>query len=135
MTNVASDRVKGGQTLLRRALQANATFSTISGIAFALGAKPIAHAIGLEPWPIMLAIGVGLLIFAAGLFRNASRENINRIEAVLTVAGDFAWVIGSGIVILLGILNTSGNWATAIIADIVLLFAILQWIGLRHAAR
>lgn len=132
-TVATANRLRDNQALLRRALRANAAFSTLSGATFALASGPIASAIGLDYPVIILAIGVGLLIFAAGVFRNAARAEINRLETVVTIVGDFGWVLASGAIILLGYLNTTGNWAVAAIADVVLLFAILQWVGLRKA--
>lgn len=129
--NATSDNA----TLLRRALRGNAAFSTASGLAFVAASGPIAATIGLEQPIVLIAIGLGLLVFAAGLIRNAARANVNRIEARLAVAGDLAWVLGSGVVIALGILTRTGNWAAAIVADVVLLFAILQLVGLRRLAR
>ena len=121
--------------LLRRALRANGIFSITSGIAFILAARPIANLIGID-YPMLIAgIGVSLAFFSVALFYNAARSEVSRIEAGLAVAGDLAWVAGSGIVIALGILTTSGNWAVALIADIVLLFAIFQFIGLRRLTR
>ena len=117
--------------LLRNALKGNGVFSTVSGISFLVMAKPIATFLGINsPW-IIVAVGVSLLFFAVGLFRNAFSQNINRFEARLAITLDFLWVVGSAAAILLGVLSTGGNWGTAIIADIVLVFAILQTVGLR----
>ena len=121
--------------MLRLALRGNGVFSILSGISFVALSGPISRAIGLEYPMIMVAIGLGLLIFAGALFFNAARSEISRLEAALAVAGDIAWVLGSGVIIALGILTTTGNWAVAIVADVVLLFAILQFIGLRRLSR
>ena len=121
--------------LLRRALRANGIFSATSGIAFVLAARPIANLIGIDYPMLITGIGVSLALFAVALFYNAARIEVNRLEAMLAVTGDLAWVVGSGIVIALGILTTSGNWAVALIADIVLLFAIFQFVGLRRLSR
>ena len=120
--------------LLRRALRGNGLFSTVSGFGFLLGAKPIAAFIGLE-YPLIIAgIGVSLLVFAVGLFLNASRIRIDALEAKIAVVLDLGWVLGTSVVLALGILNTSGNWTAAIIADIVLVFAILQAVGVQRLA-
>lgn len=56
-------------TLLRRALRANAWFSILSGLAFLIGADPIATFIDLDvPWMIR-ALGPGLLIYAFRLLK------------------------------------------------------------------
>lgn len=122
-------------TLLRRALQANAAFSLVSGVVFVLFAKPISAAIGLAmPW-VLVAIGVSLLLFAAGLVRNSLRPAVNIVESRIAVASDLAWVVGTGVVLAFGFLNSTGNWAALIIADIVLVFAALQYWGIRRALR
>ena len=121
--------------LLRRALRGNGIFSTISGIGFLIAAKPIANLIGIDYPAIIAGIGISLLLFAGALFYNAARKEVSRMEATLAVAGDLAWVAGSGVVIALGILTPSGNWGVAMIADIVLLFAIFQFVGIRRLTR
>ena len=121
--------------LLRRALRANGIFSLISGMAFLFAARPIANLIGID-YPVVIAgIGISLIFFAGALFYNAARKEVSRIEATLAVAGDFAWVAGSVVVVALGILTPSGNWGVAAIADIVLFFAIFQFVGIRHLTR
>jgi hypothetical protein len=118
--------------LLRSALIGNGIFSTVSGTAFIIGAKPLAAFAGIDtPW-IIIGIGVSLLFFAVGLIRNARREHIHKGEATMAIAMDFLWVFGSAIIIALGILSTGGNWGTAIVADIVLIFAVIQSVGLRR---
>ena len=120
------------EKLLRNALKGNGVFSTLSGIAFIAAAGPIADRIGLAyPW-VLMVIGASLLIFAVGLFRNATATDLNLLEARIAVALDFAWVLGSVVVVALGILSTTGNWGVAIVADIVLVFAIAQAIGVRR---
>lgn len=126
VSNTRSER------LLRIALKSNGFFSTVTGIAFIVAAGPIAERIGLDyPW-LLIAIGVSLLIFAFGLFRNAMAASVDLLEARIAVALDFAWVLGSVVVVALGVLSTTGNWSVAIVADIVLVFAIAQAIGVRR---
>lgn len=118
--------------LLRAALKGNGTFSCVCGIAFIAAAKPIAEFIGIDyPW-IIAAVGASLLTFSCALFINAFRADVNILEARIAITLDFLWVVGSGILIALGILNTGGNWGTAVVADVVLFFAIVQYVGLRR---
>ena len=120
------------EQLLRTALKSNGVFSTVTGMAFIVAAGPIAERIGLDyPW-LLMVIGASLLIFAFGLFRNAMAASVDLLEARIAVALDFAWVLGSVVVVALGVLSTTGNWGVAIVADIVLVFAIAQAIGVRR---
>lgn len=124
--------------LLRRALQGNAAFSTVSGLAFIFAAKPLAAFLGPVPPAALVGTGLGLLAFAAGLLRNSLRTDISRVEAWLAVAGDLLWVVGSGTAVMsanvLG-LTRGGTWAVVLVADVVLLFAVLQYLGLRKLRR
>jgi hypothetical protein len=128
-------KAKTKPTLLRRALHANGAFSALSGVVLLAAANPLARLLGLNDALILIVTGVSLLLYAAGLFRNARREIINHAEAWTAVILDFAWVIGSAVVIFAGVLTTTGNWLVAIVADIVLLFGVLQLYGLRRMRR
>ena len=119
---------------LRRALQANAVFSAGSGVTLAVAARPLAELLGIDPPRVGVVLGLGLVLFAAGLLRNSLRETLNRSEAVVTVILDAGWVLGSAALIYAGVLTTAGNWAVAIVADIVLIFGLLQLFGIRKLA-
>ena len=121
--------------LLRRVLQANSAFSVISGVTLVAAAAPLSRFFGVGHAAILIGVGLSLLAFAVGLFRNSRRESVNETEVVTAIAMDAAWVAGSIILIGLGVLSTAGNWAVAVVADVVLLFAILQAIGLRRVRR
>jgi predicted lysophospholipase L1 biosynthesis ABC-type transport system permease subunit len=119
--------------ILRGALAANGVFSAVSGLALIVASDTISEFLGLNfaLWPL----GAGLLIYAAGLFRNARRESICRTEAWIAVFLDAAWVIVSALLLFVGALSREGNWAVGMTADVVLLFAVLQIIGLRRLRR
>lgn len=121
-----------GGHLLRRATKANAAFSAISGAMLILAAKPLAAMLGLGRPVILVGVGISLLIYAAGLFRNARRETMNHTEALIAVMLDAAWVAGSMVLILSEVLSSAGNWVVAIVAAIVLLFGVLQFYGIRR---
>jgi len=121
------------QRLLRNALRGNAAFSILSGLAFALGAGPLAGAIGLGDARILAVVGVQLLAFAALLVFVASRETIHLPTATAIVCADLAWVAGTVPVVTLDVLNRAGAIAAVAVADVVLVFAILQLVGVRRA--
>ena len=119
--------------LLRRALGANAAFSALSGTILLIWSSWLATTFGLSNPIFVTATGVGLLLFSAGLVRNATRRKLNLGEARMTVALDVSWLAGSILLLAAGVLNREGNWALLVVGDIVLAFAILQAIGIRRA--
>jgi hypothetical protein len=121
--------------LLRRTLQANAAFSSLSGIVSITGAQPLSQLLGANLSSLLIGMGIALLAYAAILLVNARRENIKLQEAWLAVVLDTAWVVGSVILIFAGTLTTTGNWLVAVVADVVLLFAVLQFFGIRRLQR
>ena len=123
--------------LLRRALLGNCIFSMLSGLFFLLAANPITSFLGLD-LPMMISVtGINLLLFAAIVYKVATASPINRTLALIIVALDVAWVVGSIMLIFANMvpLTTAGKWAIAIVADIVTLFAIAQYIGIRRMGK
>jgi len=118
-------------TLLRRALFANAAFSTLCGLTLLLAGGALGPTLGL-PGLVLQGVGSALLPFAFGLWWIARRPTVRRGEAWVAVALDLAWVAGSAALVLgdLWPLRTAGVWAVAGVADVVLLFAALQGFGL-----
>jgi len=120
------------RSLLRTSLQANATFSTLSGLVFLLAAERVAEAIGLADARLLLGTGLNLLGFAALLAYLASRPAIHLGLATAVVWADLAWVVGTIPVVALDLLNRTGTIAAVALADVVLAFALLQYLGIRH---
>lgn len=119
-------------TFLRRSLQLDGAASGLTGALLVLAAPPISRLIGLSAPGIARAVGVGLLIFAVALLWNASRPVPSRSEAVLAVALNAVWVVGSLILIVDGPLTLLGAGAVAAVAAAVLGFSVLEVIGLRR---
>ena len=124
-------------SLLRNVLFGNSAFSFTSGLASVLFSKSIADFLGLSASWIILALGVGLILYGIEIFLAARAEPVNKALATFAVYADLAWVLGSAVLIFANLVDftTAGKWAIAIIADIVLVFAILQYVGLRRVAR
>lgn len=123
--------------LLQRALLANAAFSGVTGLAGVVAAPPLAVWLGLNDSPDLLrALGVGLLLFAAALFRLARTDRPDPRWAVAASVADALWVVGSVGLLLLapGLLSAVGQWALGLIAVAVAAFAIAQAAGLRRMA-
>ncbi len=122
-------------TLLRRALRANALFSTASGALFLLASPQVADFLGLDgAAPFIAVAGIGILLFAAFVLYTATRERINPRLALAITGLDVVWVIGSAGLLLSGALSltTAGRWAVLIVADVVAVFALIEYVGLRR---
>lgn len=120
---------------LRRALLANAAFSTVSGAAVLAFAEGLAAQLGV-PWAWLLpALGVGLLVFAALLVATARRRPIDLRAAVAISAADGLWVAGSVALVWLDPTGTTtlGRWLVLGVADVVLLLALAQAWGIHRA--
>ncbi|MDX1522526.1 MAG: hypothetical protein R3264_12940 [Anaerolineae bacterium] len=121
-------------SLLRRTLQANAIFSTLSGLLLTIGAQPVTEMLGLSASWVIFAVGLSLLPFAGFVYFVSRKAPLNRTAATLILEGDILWVIASAVLLFSGWVQFSatGWWAVAIVADIVAVFAVLEWIGLRQ---
>ena len=134
--SVSSYQVQqSGFTFLRRALQSNALFSLLTGLAFMVVAGPIARFLGESvPAAAVFVVGVSLLPFGYGVYRVASQpEIVPRHAAIITVM-DITWVVGSYLLLALawGAFSVAGRWFVALQAEAVFIFAVLQFIGLRR---
>lgn len=120
-------------TLLRRALQGNAVFSSLSAIGSFAGAGWLSTHIG-APISVLIALGAGLLAYAAWLLFQATRPQLDRRAAWAAIIADELWVIASAVLVLTGWpdLTTTGGWVVGIVALLVADFAVLQYVGLRR---
>ena len=118
--------------LLRRALQANATFSGLSGLLIVIFDQRL---VGLltsvehHLWPL----GVMLLCFSGLLAWMATRETVDSGWVNLVIAADLGWVLGT-LILLAGwreFLSAAGLWIIVAVALVVLTLAELQWFGLK----
>ncbi|WP_420644717.1 hypothetical protein [Candidatus Leptofilum sp.] len=130
--SLSSDQQHPRATLLRRTLQANALFSLLTGLAFVVVSGSIARFLGPQiPGWIVLVVGLGLLPFGVMVYRAAA----NDLQQARIISGmDFAWVIGSFLILGLGwsLFTVAGRWFVGLQAEAVATFAILQLIGLRR---
>ncbi|MBT3313875.1 MAG: hypothetical protein HN390_04600 [Anaerolineae bacterium] len=117
------------QTSVRPILYANAIFCGVSGLIFAIASKSVSAFLGLDASGIILALGIGLIIYAEFIYIFAKRPAILRNFVLFAIIADSLWVLGS---ILLLITNwvpftVQGKWLIGIIAIIVDIFAALQF--------
>ena len=123
---------KGRQQLLRRALLANASFSTISGFVLVFAERWVVRLLGLPETIDLITLGIGLLVFAAVLVLFARKNPIKLLDAWIAVILDAAWVIGSYPLLFVVPFSTSGKWVVGIVAEVVMVVALMQWLGIRR---
>ena len=125
------------ETLLRRALLANAGFSTLSAsICLAMPAA-VGNFMGVASREIS-SLGLELAAFAIGIMVLLTRD-ITRGWARNVVAGiialDVLWVVGSAVLLMSpNPLTTAGQWTVGVVALAVADFAYFQWRGWKGCA-
>jgi len=119
--------------LLRRALLSNSAFSALSGVVMIAAATPLSKLMGIPQTWIMAALGFGLLVFAAEVFRHARGRRVGGPETRCIIALDIGWVILSValIVALRDLLSAEARGLIAIVAIAVAGFATAQYLGLK----
>ena len=124
--------------ILRLALRANATVSTITGILFVIPTR-IAPALTGLPSSELISLGASLLGFAALLwwisFRNFEESWVQFVIAGI-VAADLFWVIDTVLQLIHSPLYTGmGRWIFGGLAVIVAMLAEAQAYGLWRVYR
>ena len=124
-------------TLLRRTLYANAAFSAAGGIAMAAGAGPLARLFGIAAPAVLVALGIAVVVFAAGVFWLARRPLIPALQGWIVVALDVTWCAASAVLLLAmpGLLSVPGRWAVGLVALAVALLAAFETAGVRRLTR
>ena len=120
-------------SLLRLALAADAAASGAMGILLAAAAEPLTAWFGL-PLPLLRAVGLLLIPYAAVLVYLATRATTLRLPAQLIVAGNVLWVVGSGALLVSGLVAPTPLGTAFVIAQalIVAILAELQVMGLKR---
>ncbi len=120
---------------LRRALLANAIFSGISGSLMVFAEPAVLSWLGLSTISIR-PIGIFLLVFSLYLIWMANHGRVPKSSISGVIAGDWAWVLGS--IILLVLKGSMFSWLGILlvtdVAVVITVFAILQGLGLRQAS-
>lgn len=118
-----------GDFLLRWSLRGNAAFSTLCALVSLAAAAPLAASLGLPGAPALYSLGAQLMVFAALLVWLASRPVIRAWLALLVVAADALWVVGTVPVVLSDELTRTGDVTATAIALVVATFGVLQLMG------
>lgn len=120
--------------LLRRALRANATFSTLCALVLWSAPERLAAAFGLTRARDLTDLAVMLLVFAAGLVALAARRAINRAGAWVAVGLDVGWVGLTAQLLATGWFAPVGKVVAVGVALVVGGCAWCQYRGLRRLA-
>lgn len=121
-------------SLLRKALGANAAFSGLSGLILLLAAEPISRLLGSVPTLWLYAIGGMLALFSLHLWLQVRAKEIDPGQALGASVADLAWVVGSAALLILepDVFSGEGLLLVAVVALIVLGMAVSQLAGLRR---
>ena len=121
--------------LLRSTLIVNGISTALCGTALLFAPAALAELIGV-PMPAVLAtVGIGLVLYAAGLIWTARRRPIPGTAAWAAIVMDLGWVVGSVALVEAGLLTSIGIVLVGLVAAAVFVFATLQFVGVRQIAR
>jgi hypothetical protein len=129
--------VTNNSSLLKTALFADSAICFAGGIACLFFSKAIAGFLGIAASWIILALGVGVTVYAVEAYLVARAEPVKIGFAKFAAYGNLVWVLGSAVLIFANLVpfTTAGKWTIALIADTVLVLAIFEYLGLRRAAK
>ena len=118
---------------LQKALKINVLFSSISGVILILLNRGIAKIFGISNNTIFWIVGLALIYFALTIWYEIKKQR--KYAVIWIIIQDFAWVLGSIILIIFNPFNiTIGGISTiAIIALIVLFIGANQWTALNKS--
>jgi hypothetical protein len=124
-------------TPLRIALLANALFAAATGTALLVAPGAVAVALGIDPHPLLAALGGGLLVFATDLVHQATRARLRTWRAAYATLLDLGWVAASAVLLATSSahLSETGVVLVASIGVAVLAFAAAQTWGIDRAHR
>jgi hypothetical protein len=139
ITSIFSDP---SDRLLRLTLKTNALFSGAGGIVAAVFAGPLSRLItpaaevapGLSVATVLLMVGIGLVLFAAGVAWVASREPLPSGLVRAIFWADVAWVLGTVVLVAAGLswFTVTGLVVMIVTGLAVADFAIFEYLGLRR---
>ncbi len=120
-----------GTIVLKQMLTANAVFSTASGLMLIVARDALAAEITAPPW-LFVAIGVGLLAFAAQLAVMVAKPELARRLAMQVVLSDAGWVVATSAALVAFYTRVSALGVALIIVInvVVATLALLQYRGL-----
>lgn len=118
-------------SLLKRALMANAVFSVLSGMATVIFGARIADFMSVSR---VLLVGVGVFGFGIVVLIIARRDPIDLKAASWVVLADGSWVM-IAIVLIVGLpaaMSGGGRWLFGVVSVVVAGLGVGQMIGIRR---
>lgn len=119
--------------LIRAALRGNGAFSALGGLVAMLFGAALGETTDLPPVAVRV-VGLGLLPYAALLWRWSGREPVRPAEGWAAVVADAAWVVATAVLLVVApdVVNAAGKALLIGIAVVVAGFAEAQFVGLRR---
>jgi hypothetical protein len=120
---------------LNRALLADAVFSGVGAVMFALGAGDFAPLFNL-PEALLRETGLFLIAYTAFVGWLGTRQSMPKMLPIIVIAGNAAWALASIALLFSGAVapNLLGQAAIAAQAIAVGTLGELQYIGLRRSS-
>ncbi len=107
---------------LRKYLTINSSFSAISGLTMLLLSKKLNELFNIDNMYIFPFIGLNLIVFAAFVWYVSRKQLDNKILVMTITILDAFWVIGSFVIVLLGLFDLSSN-------GYILIGSVAVWIA------
>jgi hypothetical protein len=126
-------RTTDPRTMLRRFLACDAVVTGANGLAYLVAAGPLGRFLGVD-WGLLVALGVFLVAYAAGVALVASRERPPAPAVRAVIEANLAWTVLSLVALVLWLTpSTAGTVWTLLQALTVAGFAAAQYASLRAA--
>ncbi|MDX3128706.1 hypothetical protein PV367_02570 [Streptomyces europaeiscabiei] len=128
-------RTADPRAMLRRLLAVDAGVTGVNGLAYLLAAGPLGRFLGVGSG-LLVALGVFLAVYAAGVALLASRERPPTLPVRAVIEANLGWAVLSLVALVLWLTpSTAGAVWTLLQALTVGGFAAVQYVALRAAGR
>ncbi|MDX3691605.1 hypothetical protein PV726_14905 [Streptomyces europaeiscabiei] len=128
-------RTTDPRTMLRRFLAVDAVVTGVNGLVYLAAAGPLGRFLGAGSG-LLVALGVLLAVYAAGVALLASRERPPALPVRAVIEANLAWSVLSLVALVLWLTpSTAGAVWTLLQALTVAGFAAVQYVALRAVGR
>lgn len=119
---------------LKKYLAINSIFSALSGSTMLLLSNYLNELVNIANMYVFPAIGLNLIVFAAFVWYVSRKQLDNKILVMTITVLDVFWVIGSTVIVLLGLfdLSSSGYILIGSVALWIAFLAYKQFKNIRH---